>query len=170
MKQLTWDAFEKKIFIKADISEIYRLWSTKSGIIQWFLSDAVYTRNGLEISDQENFKSGDQYTWFWHNWDGKEEGTILEANGSDFINFSFAGSCEVSVRLEKHDQAVLVSLKQSNIPQDDKSKLEIFYGCSNGWTFWLANLKAFVEHGILLNETEFDLKPYELAGYQFVNM
>jgi len=48
--------------------------------------------------------------------------------------------------------------------------LEIHYGCSNGWTFWLANLKAYLEHGILLNETEIDLRGEELAGYEFVNM
>jgi len=63
---------------------------------------------------------------------------------------------------------VLVSLSQSEIPQDEKSKLEIFYGCSNGWTFWLANLKAYLEHGILLNETKIDLRGFDLAGYEFV--
>jgi hypothetical protein len=43
-------------------------------------------------------------------------------------------------------------------------------GCSNGWTFWLANLKAYLEHGILLHETEEDLRSYEHAAMIFVNM
>jgi len=64
----------------------------------------------------------------------------------------------------------LLSLNQSKIPLDEKSKLEIFYGCSNGWAFWLTNLKSFLEHGILLNETEINLKPFQIAGYEFVNM
>jgi len=27
-------------------------------------------------------------------------------------------------------------------------------GCSQGWSFWMVNLKAWLEHGILLNEKE----------------
>jgi hypothetical protein len=26
-------------------------------------------------------------------------------------------------------------------------------GCATGWTFWLANLKAWLEHGITLHAT-----------------
>ena len=106
----------------------------------------------------------------WHNWDGQENGTILETNGRDLIRFSFAESCEVTITLEQREKAVLLSLTQSKIPEDEKSKLQIFYGCSNGWTFWLANLKSYLEHGILLNETEIDLRGFELSGYEFVNM
>jgi len=76
----------------------------------------------------------------------------------------------VSVHLEEKNHAVIVSLKQFNIPEDDESKLKIHFGCSNGWTFWLTNLKAYIEHGILLNETTINLKDNELAGYTFVNM
>jgi hypothetical protein len=109
------------------------------------------------------------YTWYWHNWDGKEEGKILEANGVDFIEFYFSNS-KVSVQLEEKHDIVIVTLKQFEIPEDDASKLQIHFGCSNGWTFWLTNLKAYVEHGILLNETEIDLSDHELSGYVFVNM
>jgi len=76
----------------------------------------------------------------------------------------------VSVSLEDRNGVVIVSLKQFNIPEDDQSKLKIHFGCSNGWTFWLTNLKAYVEHGILLNETKIDLKNNHLAGWVFVNM
>jgi hypothetical protein len=48
--------------------------------------------------------------------------------------------------------------------------MNIHVGCSNGWTFWLANLKAFLEHGILLNETTMDLREIPLANFQFVNI
>ncbi len=76
----------------------------------------------------------------------------------------------VSVSFENHNNVVIVTLKQFEIPEDDESKLKIHFGCSNGWTFWLTNLKAYLEHGILLNETEIDLKGNELSGYLFVNM
>lgn len=38
------------------------------------------------------------------------------------------------------------------------------------WCCWLANLKAYLEHGILLNETEFDPRDIPLSGFEFVNM
>jgi hypothetical protein len=29
--------------------------------------------------------------------------------------------------------------------------MEIFVGCITGWTFWLTNLKAYLEHNITLH-------------------
>jgi len=166
MKQLTWNSFTKKICINSDIEKLFWCWSTQEGICSWFLKNTVYERNGKEIDSQTTIQSGDLYTWMWHNWDGQEEGKIIDVKKNEFVKFSFAGNCEVLISFEQKDNAVLVSLTQSNIPIDEKSKLEIFYGCSNGWTFWLTNL----EHGILLNETKIDLRGFDLAGYEFVNM
>ena len=56
------------------------------------------------------------------------------------------------------------------MPTDEETKMNIYNGCSCGWTFWLANLKAYLEHGILLNETEFDLTDIPQAGHVYVNM
>lgn len=41
---------------------------------------------------------------------------------------------------------------------------------SNGWTFWLNNLKPYLEHAVLLNEIEIDLQENELAEKTFVNL
>ncbi len=170
MKKLAWDSFTKKIHIKASTEVLYQCWATQEGICSWFLKDAVFERKGKRIAADALIREGDVYTWKWHNWDGEETGKITKTNGTNLIQFSFAGEGVVTVTFEQKDHAVLLSLTQSKIPLDEKSKLEIFYGCSNGWTFWLTNLKAYVEHGILLNETEIDLRGFDLAGYEFVNM
>lgn len=170
MKQLNWDSFTKKIHIKTDPATLFKLWTTESGITEWFLSGAEFVRNGKKIDKNETIKAGDAYTWRWHNWDGKEEGKVLEVKENESIKFTFAGENDLLVSFEQKETAVLLTLTQSKIPKDEKSRLEIFYGCSNGWTFWLANLKAYLEHGILLNETEIDLRGFDLAGYEFVNM
>jgi len=170
MKNLQWHSFEKKIYIKAPIEKMYKLWASQGGITSWFLKTAEYKdQNGNKRNEEDLIQEGDSYTWTWHNWDGKAEGEIIQANGKDFIEFSFEGS-KVSVKLEEKNNAVIVTLKQFEIPEDDESKLKIHFGCSNGWTFWLTNLKAFLEYGILLNETEFNLQENELSGYVFVNM
>ena len=170
MNKLAFDNFTKKIFIKAPQDKIYWCWATPDGICSWFLSEAIYTSSeGLKRGADEYIQSGDSYTWKWHNWDGDEKGEVIQANGENFLEISFADS-KVSVSLEDHEKAVLVILKQYEIPTDDENKLNIHHGCSNGWTFWLANLKAYLEHGILLNETEFDLRDIPLSGFEFVNM
>ena len=171
MATLGFDSFTKKIFIKAPMEKLYWCWGTEAGICSWFLRKASYTTaKGSKRESASPIQPGDSYIWEWHNWDGQEEGEILEANGTDFIEFSFAGDCKVAVSLENKEAAVLVTLRQYNIPTDDKNKLNIHYGCSNGWTFWLANLKAYLEYGIHLNETEMDLRNIPLSGFEFVNM
>ncbi|MFD2565429.1 SRPBCC family protein [Aquimarina rubra] len=170
MKKLQWNSFTKKIYIHSSAKKLYHLWATTEGITSWFLREAEYiSKTGKKRKQSEPFQKGDSYTWYWHNWDEKEEGEILEANGSDYLALQFGG-CKVSITLEEKKDITIVILKQFEIPEDDNSKLELHYGCSNGWTFWLTNLKAYVEHGILLNEKEIDLRGHELAGYQFVNM
>jgi len=171
MKTLSFDAFTKKIFIKSSIEKVYGCWATEEGICSWFLKRASYsTPEGKGREADEFIRAGDTYLWEWHNWDGQESGQILEANGRDQLSFSFAGSCKVAVDLSPKDDKVLVSLRQYDIPLDEDSKLGIHVGCSNGWTFWLANLKAYLEHGILLHEMEEDLREVPDASHIFVNI
>ncbi len=169
MDTLQWQSFEKKIYIKASIEKLYWCWATEEGLTSWFLREAEFMQGNTKIEYGSYVDEGDTYTWHWHNWDGKAEGEILEANGKDFISFSFEGS-NVSVSLKQHNDKVIVTLKQYDIPEDNDSKLKVHVGCSNGWTFWLTNLKAYLEHGILLNEKEEYLKDNDLAGWIFVNM
>ena len=171
MAELSFDSFTKKIYLNAPIEKIYWSWGTPEGICNWFLRKAEYRNSeGILRNDTEQVHAGDIYTWEWHNWDGQETGKVLKANGKDYFEISFAGSARVAVSLEAKGDAVLLTLRQSEIPIDEDSKLKIHYGCSNGWTFWLANLKAYLEHGILLNETKHDVSKEPLAGYEFVNI
>ena len=164
-----WNSFERKIYIKTSIEKLYNLWATTSGIKEWFLKDAKYERGGIILLEEKKIEADDVYTWQWHNWEGSEEGKVISANGKDFIQFTFAKSI-LDVKLIKKNKYVIVELKQHNIPNDEESKLKIYCGCNSGWTFWLTNLKAYLEHGILLNETEVDLKSHDMHDFIFVNM
>lgn len=170
--EFTFDQFTKKIHIKASLEKLYSYWSTSDGITKWFLSDADYTSsNGTARNPNEEIQPGDHYVWKWHNWNGKEEGTMLHANGIDFIEFTFGNdACKVSVQLEEAEESTLLTLIQYDMATDEKTKMNLYNGCSCGWTFWLANLKAYVEHGILLNERDVDLTDIPQAGHIFVNM
>lgn len=171
MSKLSFDQFTKKIYIKTSVEKLYWCWGTAEGISSWFLRSAIYTSKEKSIrSASDNIQAGDSYVWEWHNWNEQEKGKVLKNNYKDFLEFSFAESCKVAITIEDKGSAVLLSLKQYEIPTDRDSMLNIHHGCSNGWSFWLANLKAYLEHGILLNEREFDLTNIPLAGFEFVNM
>jgi len=101
----------------------------------------------------ELVQKGDLFSWKWYNRDFTEKGEVLEANSRDTISFTFGAGGNVSVTLKPADADGLteVILKQYDIPTDDKSKMDIYVGCSTGRTFWLTNLKAYLEHGITLH-------------------
>jgi uncharacterized protein YndB with AHSA1/START domain len=99
-----------------------------------------------------------------------EKGEVTFANGLDEIEFSFAGVSHVRLTMEPGEKAVLLNLCQCGTPTDEESKLNLHYGYSNGWTFWLANLKAYLGSGVLLHETDRDLGKYPLARFEFVNI
>jgi uncharacterized protein YndB with AHSA1/START domain len=169
MKGLSFDQFTKKIYIRAPLKKLYWCWTTEEGLTSWFLKEANFSREHFTMDYGEYTKQGDTFIWNWHNWDGQEEGKVVQANGKDFIQFTFAEGL-VDVSLKEVNDKTLLTLKQHNIPTDEESKLKYHVGCSNGWTFWLTNLKAYLEHGILLNETEQDLSSDELSDWVFVNI
>ena len=78
---------------------------------------------------------------------------ILTANGRSEISFTFGKGGNVRVELTETAAATEVVLTQDDIPTDEQSKQEIYTGCATGWTFWLANLKAWLEHDITLHAT-----------------
>ena len=66
--------------------------------------------------------------------------------------------CNFSIREIMPSNASLktiVELTQDNIPPDDNPATNLHIGCGEGWTFYLANLKSYLEGGIdLRNKNE----------------
>lgn len=146
-----WDSFTKRILIKKALHEVYRCWATKGKIEEWFLEKADYVSGEIHRKSDEPVQTGDQFVWKWNNWDFTEEGRILEANGRDIISFTFGSGGIVTVKLMEKEGGTEVTLVQNDIPTDEKSRMDLFVGCITGWTFWLTNLKAYLEHGITLH-------------------
>ena len=110
--------------------------------------------------DHEPIQVGDKYLWLWHGYpDGTQEtGSILDCNGTDHLVFSFGKAGVCTVRIYEEQGATLVELRQDEIPDDDKSRLNYHAGCMAGWTFYLANLKSLMEGGIDLRNRNTALK------------
>jgi len=159
MKNFDWTSFTKRIAVKSTLPEIYDAWTKAAAIESWFLEKVVFQRNSEPIGPDASVENNDEYEWLWYLYDDAMRGEIKQANGKDFIQFTFEGSCLVDVALEQKNEYVIVTLKQHNIPTDDQSMQFVRLGCTNGWTFYLANLKSVYEGGIDLRNKDGELGP-----------
>lgn len=151
METINWSLFKKRIHIAKPAAEVYSAWAIPSKLEQWFLEQAKYVSAKNGERDRDDFvRKGDRFIWKWNNWDFVEKGEVIKADGSA-VSFTFGQGGIVLVEFHEIDGLTEVILTQENIPTDEKSKMEQFVGCSTGWTFWLTNLKAWLEHGITLH-------------------
>ncbi len=160
MKQ-NWSKFVKRIPVKADTQKLYESWASQSGLEKWFLRKAEFTTSDKKVLNREDLVSmNDTYEWLWHGWsdDVVERGTILEANGKDYLKFSFGKPGIVSVSIKEEENENIVELIQEEIPTDEESMINFFVGCSEGWTFYLTNLKSILEGGIDLRNKNVKLE------------
>jgi uncharacterized protein YndB with AHSA1/START domain len=149
-----WTSFTLSIAVKSSLETIYNAWTISSEIEKWFLETCQFNNT----TTLKNVTAECEYQWTWYLYDGLEKGKITQANGKDFFQFSFAGECLVDVQLKEIGENILVTLRQHNIPTDEKSKFNIRIGCLEGWTFYLANLKSFYETGYDLRNKNPELK------------
>ncbi len=155
MKNFNWTQFTRKIAIKAELSDIYNAWTKADEIERWFLSKAIFVdANQRTINKDESIEKGFSYNWNWYLYPSTESGKITEANGKDFLQFTFAGNCLVDIKLTSKDEYVIVELTQKDIPTDDESKQGIRLGCHSGWSFYLVNLKSVYEGGLDLRNKD----------------
>jgi len=160
MEIFDWTSFTKRIAIKAKLSEIYNAWTKSSELEKWFLEKAAFFNTQKEpISKYINATGNIAYEWLWYLYPDKMKGTFKKANGKDFLQFTFEGECLVDVTLTEQNGYTIVELMQHNIPTDDQSKQLIRLGCSNGWAFFLTNLKSVYEGGLDLRNKDKMLQP-----------
>lgn len=158
MENFNWSAFTKRIKIKSDLTTVYNAWTKSNELEKWFLSKAnFYRADNVKVLPTENVSSDSKYEWHWFAQNHSELGTITEVNGSDFIEFTFAGECKVQIKLKMENDYTLVELIHKEIPLDNKSKENIRLGCAFGWTFYLINLKSILEGGIDLRNKDTEL-------------
>ena len=158
MKNFDWTSFTRKIAVKTDLKSMYDAWAKSGNIESWFLSNCDYKSKDENIPKDQYAEAGMTYAWSWYLWDAVENGKVIIANGKDHFQFTFAGDCIVDVRLKEFKEHVIVAITQSNISEDDKSKVDIRLGCDKGWSFYLVNLKSIYEGGLDLRNKNAEIK------------
>jgi hypothetical protein len=161
-----WGTFTKRIDIKCSEKDAYDAWATQKGLQKWFLREATFSSpTGASVAGKEHINAGDAYKWHWYGYDDTavEYGEIVEANGVNFLCFTFCSEAaktdmQVSVSIKQEQATTIVELKQFNIPTDDRGKSSFHVGCMEGWVFYLANLKSVLEGGVDLRNKNEQLK------------
>lgn len=160
MENFDWTSFTKTIAIKAKISDIYNAWTKAAELEKWFFEKVIfYGANQTPINKNENTVKDITYEWLWHLYKEPMKGKITAANGTDELQFTFEGECLVDIKLSESNGYTVVELRHHNIPTDDYSKQYIRLGCSNGWHFYLTNLKSVYEGGLDLRNKDVNLNP-----------
>ncbi|WP_431244661.1 SRPBCC family protein [Flavobacterium sp. P21] len=118
-----------------------------------------FNDNQEPIGKDQNVSEGFTYDWLWHLYNDSMLGKITTANGKDYLQFTFEGNCLVDIKLSETNDYTIVELRHHNIPTDDYSKQYIRLGCSNGWHFYLTNLKSVYEGGLDLRNKDENLNP-----------
>lgn len=155
-----WTRFKVVGDYHTDLRSLYEAWATPAGLEKWFLREAnFYTIPRRARGPEEFILKEDSYEWFWYGWgdDAVEKGYILEANGTDFLKFTFSEGSTVSINLYTSNGVSIVELNQENIPLENNPQKNLYVQCQLGWTFYLANLKSVLEGGVDLRNKKVEV-------------
>ncbi|MDB5007645.1 MAG: hypothetical protein JWP45_2038 [Mucilaginibacter sp.] len=155
-----WASFKVTGDYNIDIRSLYEAWTKPEGLEKWFLRKAnFYTVPRRTREPEEFIMKEDTYEWYWYGYDDSvfEKGQVLEANGTDFLKFSFSGNSIVSVSIYSRNGVSIVELTQDNIPEESDPSKNLYIQCQVGWTFFLANLKSVLEGGTDLRNKKLEV-------------
>ncbi|CAN1517090.1 COG3832 Uncharacterized conserved protein [Fimbriimonadaceae bacterium] len=153
MSQTSFDSFTLRILIARTPVDVFRAWTVPDEIGKWFL-DAFHTKDG-EVQPQDVVAEvGWNYEWTWLE-GTREEGEFTNIVANEEVAFTFGPDCAVRVRFSEELTRTCVEVVQTQSHEDETKRAEWAFGCVQGWTFYLTNLKSVLENGTDLRETQF---------------
>ena len=154
-ENFNWQRFEHGICLDLPLSDVYDLIGTARGLTKWFIGEAEYTSPGNIMRDDDAaYEKGDHFAWQWKEKDHSLQGSVLEANGSDLVRFTFGSPFHVTIRLSYHeDGRTKLALEQSFTEVNSLVGEFSYINCCVCWVFFLTNLKSVAEQHIDLRET-----------------
>jgi uncharacterized protein YndB with AHSA1/START domain len=132
-----WSQFTLRILIDAPVSKVFKAWTDQDQVSQWFT-----TRTEIQP------RKGGRLYFEWVAGD-KWESEVLAVRKNQLFAFLFGDKGEtVEVKFRKLGRKCICELHQYNIKTDPKSRYVMHRDTLQGWTFFLTNLKSWLEHGI----------------------
>jgi uncharacterized protein YndB with AHSA1/START domain len=150
-------AFERGVLLDIPMDEAYKYAVTAEGIAKWFIGKAEYTApDGHIRSGDELIQRGDKFNWDWVYKELSLEGDVLDANGKDYVKFTFGKTASVNIKLSEVDGRVLFNLTQESKPDNPMEEFS-HINCYVCWTLFVLNLKSVAENGADLREWDYDM-------------
>jgi len=154
-----WTKFSKAVFIKAPKESVYRSWVNSSEILKWYVAEStLISKDGVTRKSGEDMQISDTYRWKWHQ-DHSVEGTVLDLVENEQIKFTFGKDQTrpneeiiVNILLREQHQITELTLEQTNMADTAEGHLSWHLSCNLGWSFFLTNLKSYIEFGNDLRE------------------
>ncbi|MDH3892673.1 MAG: SRPBCC domain-containing protein [candidate division Zixibacteria bacterium] len=142
-KKHDWSQFSMRVVIKAAPSRVYKAWTEGKELAKWFPVKAEFeARKGGRV----------YFEWLG---DDKLDTTVLAVRKNSLVRFPFGSKGEkVEVKINKLGRGSICELRQYDMKTTEEMKWSMHMGCRDGWTFFLANLKCYLEHGIDLRTTD----------------
>jgi uncharacterized protein YndB with AHSA1/START domain len=140
-----WTQFTLRVAINKTPAQVFKAWTDDKIVSKWFTEKTVI----------EPHKNGRIY-FEWLAGDMMDAKVISIVKNRSFT-FPFGSKGErVTVRFKKDGRGCICELHQYSMKTTPESKWNMHRGCIQGWTFFLTNLKSFLDHGIDLRSRDPD--------------
>ncbi|MFH2057216.1 MAG: SRPBCC domain-containing protein [bacterium] len=137
-----WTQFLLKVNINAAPARVFRAWTMSSELNKWFTySGSIDPHKGGTF--RQVFIDGTTF-----------DSEVLEIRKGSLLRFTFGKVEKVEVKIRKSGKGAECWLKQYDMKTGPNDKWNMHMGCRIGWTFFLANLKAYLEHGVDLRSRD----------------
>ena len=136
-KPYDWSQFTLRIVVAAPVSRVFEAWTKDRIVSKWFTEKTKIgpTKGGVVHFE---WAAGDK-------WDT----TVTAISKNRYFQFPFGTKGEqVKVSFKKAGKGTICEIHQFGMKTGAQDKAVMHLGCTQGWTFFLANLKAYLEHGI----------------------
>ncbi|RYG42001.1 hypothetical protein EON79_19760 [bacterium] len=137
------EAFRLRILIAAPLETVWEAWTSPVALGHWF----------VKAQHDGPFLPGMGYRWVWAS-GAEETGDVFESDEPVRLAFTFGPDAGVEVTLAPFEGRVAIQLRQTQTHPNPEERAAFALECRQGWTFYLANLKAWLEHGIDLRESD----------------
>ena len=136
-KPFDWTKFFLRIAIDTSPEKVFQAWTDDKIVTKWFTVKA----------EMEPKKKG-RIFWEWLGCDKLDTKNIDFVPNKKFV-FPFGSKGEqVAITIVPDSSGAICELRQTKMKTDPKSRIAMHMGCKQGWTFFLTNLKSYLEHGI----------------------
>ncbi len=136
-KKRDWSQFRLRIFINVPVSKVFDAWTNDNIVSRWFTVKTIIEpkRNGRIY-----------YEWLAGD---KMDDKIISISKNKSFTFPFGNKSErVTVKFKKDGKGCICELLQYNMKTTPVEKWNMHRGCLQGWTFFMTNLKSYLEFGI----------------------